>query len=294
MVNDPFVDSTPDGSMVVARGQVVFLQVALETASHVAVIPDADAFEQTNVRAIFNPDNVDVTAAWVTNARDPVDSSDEYDAAHPTYVGDEATPANVGLFHNGSGKIAQKVKAPSESEVTLGQSVRKWRIEWLVKKGGSLIPKTEYFHVSEAGVLVGASSFVTVSEVRTIINTQMTDAQIQSVISHVSRKARGKAKLYGFDWDSMQTLDDYLRTIIVEWCVTQVFLHDQSAYRKIEKLKEGGKRVEFSGTSSKDLERMTAAVNADFAEWLKMKAPLKRPRITTLSRSVTDNVYRSK
>lgn len=281
MVNDPFVDTDPDGTVVIARGQIWFLQVALQTASGSYVAPDADAFTRTDIRAIYDPDGNNVTALWVTNERDVTDVDDTYDAAHATYVGDDASPNNIGLFYQATGRVAQKVKAPSNVEITKG-TARRFRIDWAIKKG-SLITKTEYFQTDVAASLVTTSSFVTVDEVRAVISTKMTDPQIESVIEHVTKKARGRAMLYGFDWDSMTELDDYLRTIIVEWCCTMVFTYDQSAYRKIEKLKEGGKRVEFSGTSSKDLERQQAEVKADFEEWLKQKTKYRQPKMKVVT-----------
>lgn len=287
MVNNPFVDTDPDGTVVISRGQYWFLQVALQTSNGSYVAPDADAWTRDDVRGIYDPDGNDVTALWVTNVRDPTDPSDLYDAAHATYVGDEATPNNIGLFYQATGKIAQKVMAPADVEITKG-TARRFRIDWNVKKG-SLISKTEYFQTDVAATLATVSSFVTVDEVRAIIFTKMTDPQIEDAINHVTKKARGRAILYKFDWDSMTTLDDFLRAVLIEWVSTYIFTYDQSAYRKIEKIKEGGKRVEWSGTSSKDLERKELEVKADFEEWLRQKTKFKQPKLRVTTHHYQDS-----
>lgn len=294
MVNAPFTDSTPDGSMVVARDTFIFLQVALQSNSGAALVPDNDAFEQTNVRAIYNPDGADVTSLWATNAIDPVGidgAADTYDAAHPTYVGGEATPNNIGLFHDGSGRIAQKAKAPTNAEVTLGSTSRRWRVDWAVRRGGVVIPKTEYFHVAEAGVLVTNTAAVNVQEVTDGIYTTLGTSQIERLIAEATRSVRGRVEKGGIVWAELSSLPDLIREAIIYWSRWLVLNRDAGAGLIASEIKEGSKRVKFAGRAG-IVDNMKVLADAALNEYLS-DAPRYQPGLKVVTRRYNhDSVFR--
>lgn len=237
---------------------------------------------------MFDPDGNDVTADFVTVAIDPDDGDDVWDDAHADYVGDDATPENVGLFHNGTGAIAQKIKVPDDAEITVNSTDRRFRVDWKVKKANGFVTKIEYFNVDQAGVLVLDSSAVTVEEVKAGLSTSLSDPQITDLIAEATRAIRGRVEGKDVVWEDFTELPFLLRDAIIQWARWLIFSRDASSGLKVEKLKEGTKRVEFAGISSKDIEGYRVNAKDSLMEYLRDYAPRMQPRLSVATRKMTD------
>lgn len=98
---------------------------------------------------------------------------------------------NVGLFADGLGHVALKVKVPTNAEKTTNSSTRHWKVEWKVKKNGAYITKSETFDVGDAAVIVFSADVVTVSQVRALFTTPASDTQILGAIAEAAINVEG-------------------------------------------------------------------------------------------------------
>jgi hypothetical protein len=286
VVSNPFSDTTPANSAVFSRGQVDFLKTTLKRGNNVLVPPDADWHSQPQAVKVTSPDGADVTSSWLTLDLDPDDPTDNYNATHGAYTG------TFGLFHDGQGRLAAKIKVPSTAEVTVYSPDRKWTVTWKVKKDGFFVEYSETFDVGEAGVLVFNADIITVSEVKRGIVTKLTDADVKELITEASDHVRGILREWDIDPDrDVRTLTETLRESVTLYARSLVFDMDASAGRKISMVQEGSKKVGLAGNSSRDAENLRTRSNEALTLFVKRHSRLKRPRLRVTRQARDDGVF---
>lgn len=290
MVSAPFTDNVGNNLGVYSRGSIDFFKVQVQQNGN-PVPPDANAFTFTDVRRIEDPDGVDVTADWVTNDLDPNDAGDTYDENHTTYVGGQASPNNIGLFHNGSGAIAQKFKVPASAEITDGVPSRNFRIYWGIRLGGQMLVDGEgeffeEFNVADYGVLIFESGTVTVSDVRAGIETSLDSDSILELISESVDWSDAHLSICGIDSDTFESLPKAVKQAIILYTRALIFERDASAGQRYSMIQEGSKRVTVAGQTTKDLDTLRGRAEEMLMAYCKRFGKRKRPRVAISNHEV--------
>lgn len=268
MVSDPYVDNVSKDAAIISQGEVDFLKIALEDGDGDPISPHANAFTRSGtpsdddgVRVIKDPDGVDVTSSWVTNELDPDDNSDTFDENHPDYVGDQASPANTGLFHGGEstlskrGKIAQKVKVPDTAEATVNDPSRaytiEWKVQWGVDSGGDPLfaTLTEQFNVREV-VLVASQTAVTVADVKAAINTTLDDDEITAIINEATRSVHRKFRRCGIDPLTNENVVDDVADAVIFWSRGMITIKNPSASQPLNSVRQANKTKRFAQSAT--------------------------------------------
>jgi hypothetical protein len=287
--NPPFVDDIPTNGLVAPRGSYVWLKSQVTLGGSTTTPPDASSFLVPQLVQILDPDNNDVTAQWVTVVIDPADATDVYDGSHATYVGDEADPDNIGLFHDGLGNLALKVKVPTNAELTYQSSTRRHKVRWsgLTKNGGAIIAVEETFVVSEAGVVTFGSMLITPAMVTAGMVTVMTPEQIGGLVQEASMWVRGRLKDCKADLERAQTtFDERIQTGMILYSRALVFDRDASAGYKVGKAQEGTKRIERAGQSDDTPEGLRLRAKEELSGYCKEYGRRGRPRIGVVRRDL--------
>ena len=257
MSGTPYGDGTPENMMVLPRGTYRFLQTEVRVQG-VLTPPDANAFTFTDVRRIEDPDGNNVTASWVTNALDPTDPADVWDATHADYVGAQATPANTGLFAekvsgNFTGRVGQKVKVPDNAEVTHGNANRRYKIVWGIRLLGQPIQDAdgeyhEFFHVASAGVLVFGGGMVTTEEVTALYRAADT-ATIPPLITAASSIV--ESMLAQVDETAPDDPPQSLLCAVKFLTVLLLMGFEESTGRFVNSVSQGGMSLAFGSTENR-------------------------------------------
>lgn len=125
------------------------------------------------------------TIASVTDER-TVEMSD---AATQTATGVDVvigTP-NIGLFHNGTGSVAQKIKVPDDATVTINDDTSSYEVDWKIRYGTDASGDPLFATLTETFNIRGVSleakdSRVTVPEVRRGFETPEPDSRVEDLI----------------------------------------------------------------------------------------------------------------
>lgn len=301
MVSDPYVDNTPDGSLVAPRGDILFLKVAVRDGEGGPIVaPDSDwldwdgGADSTTVRTIKDPDDNPVTSNWETIELDPDDSDDDWDDDHADYVGDpddDNTHEHRGLFHNGSGRIAQKVKVPSDAEKTVDDSDRTWSITWEVRKGDNVVTKTENFNVGAAGVLIFSADLIQVAEVTAGINTSLSDTEVEELIKEATDLwAEGRLLAADVDIGSWDVVPPLVRSAVINYTRGLISQRDVNAGNRVARIREGDKTINYSSSRESVSGAYFEAANGQLDEYLQAKAPSRAPSMDVHQRKRWQNV----
>lgn len=272
MVNNPYSDDTPKGQVVIPRGEFHFLQVAIRESRDGPLTPP-DTFDSTNIRAILDPDGVDVTDSWATNQLDPDDDNDDFDETHPDYVGDQASPDNIGLFHDGSGRVAQKVEVPSDAEITTNDDTRSYEIQWTFTVNSNTVSDSEIFNVASSGVLVFQATVITPEEVTIGLNTSLTNDDIRELISEATREVRGWVMdVCGVDPDTdsdfSESVPPLVRNAIIKYTRGLIFNRDLSTQQApVSSVRQGRKRVDWAVESKQPAETLFGRSKDDILDY---------------------------
>jgi hypothetical protein len=200
---------------------------------------------------------------------------------------------NIGLFHNGGGRMAQKIKAPDDAEVTTSSTTRLWKVTWRVKKNDSFIENSENFNVAEAGVLVFNVDVVTVAEVERGIVTNLTDPEIEDIIVEATDQIEGLLDACGIDVDGFTEIPPLVRNGIIKWSRGLIFQRDSLATGgQIIRVKEGPVEVGYSSTSVRtSISDYFDEARIDIATYCKRHGPLKRPRLRVTRQLPGDGAF---
>ncbi len=266
----PFEDVVPANSLVIPRGAYAWLKSQVTLNGTTVTPPDSGSFLVPGLVKVYDPDGVLITSTWATNALDPDDPEDVYDASHPTYRGSLASPPNIGLFHDGLGNLAFKIKVPTNAELTYLSSTRRHKVRWegFLKNGGAILAIEETFVISEPGTITFGNMLVTPKMVRRGIVTRLTDEEIGDLCLEAGQWVRARlrdCRLTPADIEPVT--DERILSGLVYWARLLVFTRDASAGFRVAKAQEGTKRVEFAGNSKgdrDDLERLAKEEMASF------------------------------
>lgn len=358
MVSPPFSDKKSKGTFSIARGSIDFLKIGIESGNNL-VPPDEDAFEFLGVTRITDPDNVDVTADWITNELDPTDPADVYNAGHATYVGlhskrtitdgattngsnllDSATAdfaaqdvgkplvaagipdgstiqsvvsatqvvmsatatatatgvtviigsEQVGLFADGLGHVARKIKAPVDAEITLGNSNgREWTVRWAIRRFGEIVGAAndeweEAFHVRDVGTLIFSTEFVSAADVKVGITTSLADLDILDIIQEAEDAVGALLEECFIDPDSFTEVPRAVRVATVLWARGIVRQRDATAFKHVSQFREGSIAYGFAGVSTRDTESDFARSERMVRAYARANSKKYRPVIRTVRR----------
>jgi len=298
---NPWPDTTPQNMVVVPRGSIRFIPVRIEVQG-VLTPPDADAFTYTTVRQILDPDGNDVTDEFVTNELDTAatNPTDVWDEDHADYVGDEASPENVGLFARHvsgdlTGQVAQKVKAPLDAEITLGSSTRRYKIIWGLRLFDQVLQDGdgelfEYFHVAPPGSLVFGDGYVSIEEVTDSLSTTMDPEQIERLISRASKAIAGMVlDICKVDVSTFTELPYTLREAIILYTQGLILEQDGSSGGIPIMRKEGRKEERFSVSTEKMTASKFSRAEAAVMRWCGSNK--NRPKFRSFRQGPTDGVW---
>lgn len=228
---------------------------------------------------------MDVTSQWVTNAIDPAGIDgvpDTYGAAHSTYVGGQASPANVGAFYNGTSRLAWKFKVPTNAENVIGTSRRykfKWKVLMETTPSQIFLEDEETFQVGPIGTVSFGALTVTIAEVEAGITTSLTDAQIQLLITEATNYVYGRLEQAGLEPDQFTSLPRLIRNAIVLMTRYLIFQLDASSYKKTSMLQEGDTRISFTGNSQKDADALLDLLNMLIDQYIGVAMNTRVPQI---------------
>jgi hypothetical protein len=270
--HNPYDDTIAQGQKVIPRGSVRWLKTRLKVSGSV-VSPDGDWDQKADIVSIRDPDGNPVTLNdWVTT--EPIEGfNDPFDSDHPDHVG----APWIGLFHDGGGRFAQKIKPPQDAEITLNDPTRSYTVKWRIYRSGDPITATESFNVAESAELSFDPTIITPANVRGRVETQLGDSDLSLLIGDATAWARG----YCDDWQALfDPSHPTLREAIILYAVAQVGLYDISAHRRPVSITEGDVSLRFHGVGghAPALDHSEAKATQLIERYLMTRSPLRRPK----------------
>lgn len=284
-------DSIAKNSLVIPAGGFAFLKIALTDGVNGPLTTlDTDwASLGSGLFAITDPDGAPVS--WTTNALDPSDPADDYDAIRSSYVGDQVAPEAVGLHATLSGglpvRLALKILVPSGAEQTSSNSNRKYKVVWNLKKNGNPVVAEEFFNVGPSGIPTFSDTSITWAEVVVGINSSITDTDQQdAIVSEASEYVKAVLEDCGLcPDDALPDKNRAVRQAMLLYARHLVAFYDASAGKSLKSIKEGAEQLVFAGSDSKtSIHSLQERADAILDKFCKRSAPGRRASFGLVSR----------
>lgn len=141
--------------------------------------------------------------------------------------------------------------------------------------------------------MVDLSNEVTVAEVETGIETQLSDSDIQDIIDESASIITGKLNLHDVDVSAVKTSDDefeLMEKATIYWARYTIFNRDASAFRKSSNIREGDVALGFSGNSQRDAEQLKNDALDLLGTVIRVKGS-KRPKVQSSRRKPGQNPF---
>lgn len=142
--------------------------------------------------------------------------------------------------------------------------------------------------------IVDFASEVQPSDIKAVIETQLTDSAIQDIIDHAANLfIEPYLESVGHDPDDISTDDGgfgLLKSATILWAQKLVFDRDASAFRKVSNLREGDIAMGMSGNSQRDRQALKEDSLMMLKLWLVNSGP-KKPRLKMHRRLADENPF---
>lgn len=287
-LNNPYAsDNVAKNAASYPRGNYLWLKVELRSSRNGPLIAPANDFaSHPSLITITDPASSDITGVWLTNAIDPDDPSDVYDANHPDYTG------VTGIFHDGGGNIAAKVYIPPSATLQANDSQTPYKVSWEIKHtNGTFVTDNEVFGVDETGVLV-FGGLVSPSEITASVSTSLDNTQIEELIARSERWASGMLDACGIDSNAFTELPPLIKEAIISKTQGYIIDFDASAGGLVTMRKEGSKQIRYSASSEKLSKMFHAEAKELMDAYCTRHGPAKRIRFNTFRQRPNDGQFK--